>query len=194
MSDMPPSPDRSEAETERLHEDFMRLFVKHEPDLRTFIRSLVPTLTDADEVLQETAIVLWRKFETFEPGTEFIRWACVIARFEALAYRRKIARDRLVLGADVTQLLADEAIDELPERRREREALESCLRQLPENQQRLVTKAYTPGIKTKDLAEGLGKSPASLYMALNRIRAALMRCIEKRLAAPDPPLDPLNVV
>lgn len=193
MSETTPTPQRPDVDAERLHEDFMRLFVKHEPDLRTFVRSLVPTLTDADEVLQETAIVLWRKFETFEPGSEFIRWACVIARFEALSYRRKIARDRLVLSAEVTQLLADEAIDEMPERRREREALENCLRQLPENQQQLVTKAYTPGIKTKDLAEKLEKSPASLYMALNRIRGALMRCIEKRLAD-DAPIDSLKAV
>ncbi len=159
----------------------MKLFVRHEPDLRGFVRSLLPTLTDADEVLQETAIVLWRKFDRFAEGTDFLRWALVVARFEALAYRRKIARDRLVLSEDVAELLAEEAVEEMPRRRLEREALDHCLRRLPESQQNLVTKAYTPGIKTKDVAESLGKSPASLYMVLNRIRANLMKCIAARL-------------
>ncbi len=157
------------------------LFVKHEPDLRGYLRSLLPTLNDAEEVLQETAIVLWRKFDRFVPGTDFLRWALVVARFQAMTYRRKIARDRLVLSEDVVELLAEEAVEEMPRRRLEREALDFCLRQLPENQQNLVTKVYTPGIKTKDVAESLGKSPAALYMVLNRIRASLMKCIAARL-------------
>lgn len=182
MDSTPPSPEQV-SDGQQLHENFMRLFVQYESDLRVFIRSLVPTLTDADEVLQETALVLWKKFPSYQPGTEFLRWALVIARFEALAYRRKMARDRLVLGEDVMELLADEALEEVPLRRREREALDQCLRQLPAKQQQLITKAYTPGVKTKDLAEKLGKSPASLYMALNRIRTALARCIEARMKA-----------
>jgi RNA polymerase sigma-70 factor (ECF subfamily) len=83
------------------YETFVARFAKHEPDLRRFIRSLLPTWADTDDVLQQTAIVIWRKFDQYDPDTTFMKWACVIARFEALAYRRKMARDHLVFREDV---------------------------------------------------------------------------------------------
>jgi hypothetical protein len=44
------------------HEQFLRRYAEHEPALRAFVRSLVPTREDAREVMQEVAVVLWRKF------------------------------------------------------------------------------------------------------------------------------------
>ena len=79
---------KSDSENSR-YEVFVQRFAHHEPDLRRFIRSLLPSWTDTDEVLQQTAIVIWRKFEQYDPETNFMKWACVIARFESLSYRRK---------------------------------------------------------------------------------------------------------
>lgn len=169
-----------EPESDR-YEEFVRLFAHHEPDLRRFIRSLVPTSTDADDVLQQTAIVIWRKFDQFDPETDFIKWSCVIARFEALAYRRKMARDRLVFRESVLEVMAEEGLDELDSRRIEQEALESCLGGLPEKQQRFLTLAYTPGVKIKELAEESGSSAAAFYMRLKRLRHQLMHCVESKL-------------
>jgi DNA-directed RNA polymerase specialized sigma24 family protein len=80
------------------YETFVRLYTQHETNLRSFSRSLLPSWDDVDEVMQQTAIVLWRKFDQFDLNTEFMKWACVVARFEILAYRRNMARDKLVLS------------------------------------------------------------------------------------------------
>jgi RNA polymerase sigma-70 factor (ECF subfamily) len=162
------------------YELFVRRFTHHEPDLRRFVRSLLPTHTDADEVLQQTAIVIWRKFDQYDPDTNFMKWACVIARFEALAYRRKMARDRLVFREDVLELMADEGMEELDSRTLEHEALESCLLAMPEKQRELITLAYTPGVKVKELAEEAGSSAAAFYMRLKRLRRQLMECVEAK--------------
>jgi RNA polymerase sigma-70 factor (ECF subfamily) len=54
-------------QTERERQDlFLRLYVEHEEGLRSFVRSLVPTLEDSREVMQEVAAELWRKFEALE--------------------------------------------------------------------------------------------------------------------------------
>ncbi len=164
------------------YESFVALFAHYEPDLRRFIRSLLPTRTDADEVLQQTAIVIWRKFNQFDQETEFMKWACVIARFEALAYRRKMARDRLVFREDVLELMADEGAEEVSTRRAEHEALEECLGALPEKQRRFVTLAYTPGVNIKELAEEAGSTAAAFYMRLKRLRRQLMICVEGKTA------------
>src|SRR6056297_854003 len=64
------------------YEQFVSLFTRHEPGLRAFVRSLVFSWDDANEIMQNTGLVLWRKFDTFDPETDFMRWACVVARFE----------------------------------------------------------------------------------------------------------------
>ena len=177
---MPQEENESASEDDR-YEVFVAKFAHHEPDLRRFIRSLLPTWTDTDEVLQQTAIVIWRKFEQYDPETNFMKWACVIARFEALAYRRKMARDRLVFREDVLELMADEGAEELEARRAEHDALESCLLALPEKQRKFITLAYTPGVKVKELAEEAGSTAAAFYMRLKRIRHQLMECVESKV-------------
>ena len=166
------------------YQEFVRFYTGCEPDIRGFVRSLMPTWTDADEVLQQTALVLWKKFELFDTSgghTDFIKWACVIGRFEALAYRRKVARDRLVFRDNLMEMMADEYTEELDARQREHCALEQCLGALPEKQSELLRLAYTPGIKVKDLAEQWGASSASFYMRLSRLRKSLLRCIQSRI-------------
>jgi RNA polymerase sigma-70 factor (ECF subfamily) len=146
----------------------------------------MPTWTDADEVLQQTALVIWKKFDQFDASgderTDFIRWACVIARFEGLAYRRKMARDRLVFSEDLMELMANEYTEEQNLRRHEHAALQACLAQLPEAQSKLLRLAYTPGEKIKEIAAQAGASPASFYMKLNRLRKSLATCVRTRIA------------
>lgn len=160
---------------------FVEQFAQSEQALRTFARSLVPTWHDADEIVQETALVAWQKFDQFEMGTSFLKWICVIARFKALAYRRKFARERVSFNSALMELMADEAIEESDLRRREYDALERCLKTLPENQKKWVTLAHTPGVSSLEMAKELGIKPGAFYMRLNRIRNALMLCIGQRL-------------
>ncbi len=101
-------PHSDPAAADASYELFVRRFAHHEPELRRYIRSLLPQPTDADDVLQQTAIVCGRKFGQFDPGTSVLKWACIVARFEALAYRPKMARDRLVFRKDVLEFMVDD--------------------------------------------------------------------------------------
>jgi RNA polymerase sigma-70 factor (ECF subfamily) len=164
------------------YEQFVQLFVRHEPAIRGFVRSLFPAAQHADEILQETCLVLWRKFGEFEPGTDFLAWALTIARFEALKFRRKLARDRHVFSPDLLATLAEEAAAEIDRRQEERRALETCIQRLPQKQRDLIRAAYVPGVTIKEVAEQVGRSATSLYKALNRLRLLLLKCIQARIA------------
>lgn len=168
------------------YEHFVELFTKNEQSLRTFVRSLVPSWHDTDEIVQEVALVAWQKFDQFERGTSFIKWACVIGRFKALAHRRKFARGQIAFKQALIEVMADEAERETDQRQREYEALENCLSKLPEKQRRWVTLAHTPGISSNELAEEIGVKPGTFYMRLNRIRKTLLTCINKNLSQPGP--------
>tara|TARA_B110000438_G_C15604774_1_gene559593 strand:+ start:445 stop:723 length:279 start_codon:yes stop_codon:yes gene_type:complete len=68
-------------------EQIQLLFVRHEGVIRAFVRALQPSLSDADDVMQETFLTISRKAETFELGTNFVAWACSIARLKVLERR-----------------------------------------------------------------------------------------------------------
>lgn len=168
------------------YEKFVTLFARNEPSLRAFVRSLVPTWDDADEVMQNTGLVLWRKFGGFESesdaATDFFRWACVVARFEVLAWRRDKARDRHVFDEDLVEMLAADAEERHESLRAERRALETCLTKLPEDLRKVVVAAYEPGVKLNEVARTLGKSATAFYKKLNRTRTILLDCIREEVA------------
>lgn len=165
------------AENDR-HDRFLRLYVEHEEALRGFVRSLVPTLEDAREVMQQTAAVLWRKFDE---SADFRPWAFGVAKFEALAFLRDRARDRHVFGDEVLALLEAEATEAARSSEQEEQALEQCLQKLPAAQRELVETAYAPGVRMDELARSAGRTPMALYKSLHRIRMILADCVQLTL-------------
>jgi RNA polymerase sigma-70 factor (ECF subfamily) len=164
------------------YEEFIQLFARNEVGLRAFVRSLLPGWADVDEVMQESCLVLWRKFGTYEPGSHFLRWACTIARFEVLKYRRKMSRERHVFNDELLMLLAEEAVEESERRELERRALNDCLERLHPRQQELIRGCYGSEQTIKETAESLGRSATSVYKAVNRIRVVLLECVRRALA------------
>src|SRR6478736_2339846 len=114
------------------HDRFLRLLTEHEAALRTFVRALLPSLSDASEVMQETAVVLWRKFGEFDAARDFRKWAFGVARLQALAYLRDRARDRHVFDDELLGRLADEGAAAARRHEAQRGALDACLQKLPE--------------------------------------------------------------
>src|SRR5205809_484611 len=90
------------------HQRFLRAFTANEPAIRAYVRRLVPARADADDVMQEAAIVLWEKFAEFRDGADFRAWAFGVARFKVLSWLRDKGRDRLVLSEETVELLANE--------------------------------------------------------------------------------------
>ena len=168
-------------ETNQRDEDFVRLLSQHEPMIRSYLRNLLPSYEDVDQVMPEVALVAWRKFSQLEDLEAFPRWACVIARYEVMTYRRSKARDRLVLDPDVIARIADEAEEEITQRSEQMKALESCLQKLPEKRRELVLSCYSPHNSMRDIAAQISRTENSLYQLLRRIRLELQDCIERNL-------------
>lgn len=162
---------------------FLRLFVQHEHALRAYARVMVPTWDAVDEVLQEASVVMWRKLDLLDSPDNFLPWAKVIVRFEALRARRNFARDRLVFSEELLSMLADEAAETEDELlAREKAALERCFRRLTPAHRELVLAPYSGGGRVKELAEQTGRSVNSLYKLLGRLRAKLQGCIDHELS------------
>lgn len=168
------------------HDTFMRLFVAHQPAVYAVIRAMVFHRPDADEVMQETAAVLWRRFEEFDPeapGSRFDRWAIAVARNQVLYFRQKAARDRrrVQFSTDVAELIADTAAIEAERLQETRAALEQCIGKLPEKDRELIRLRYTEESSSREVANRTGRSESAVCRSLQRIYDALLTCIRKRV-------------
>src|SRR5262245_54687494 len=89
--------------------EFLALYSHNYPRLRFYLATLMPFADDAADVLQETSLVLWKKFDTYETGTNFFAWACKIARLQALKFRERRGKHAVVFSDQLLDTLADEA-------------------------------------------------------------------------------------
>ena len=153
--------------------------------LAGFVRALLPNPADADEVLQETNIVIWQKIDQFDPnrpGSDFLSWAFRIAALQAKNFRRRQAR-RPGFSEDMLEELTLAAIADQPMQEARRDALRVCMHGLPEDERQLVEQCYAPGARIYEIADALKRTLTSVYRSLRRIRRALSVCIQSRLAS-----------
>src|SRR3954469_22018883 len=123
----------------------MTLMTRYQRRIFAYIYTLVPDRHDAEDLLQETSLVIWEKFHDFTPGTDFVAWACQIAWWRIRYSRQKFARSKVIFDDDVLESVAHTAStmrEELDERH---EALASCLQKLPARDRELVLTRYEPG-------------------------------------------------
>ena len=165
---------------DRVHE-FIRLFTAHEAHLSAFALSLIPNWADADDVLQQTNLVLWRKFGQFQPGSNFFSWASRILYLEAKEFRKKQLRSRLRFSDEFLETVAQQVeatADEMAERQR---VLQHCVGQLREPQRELLRLRYEEGGDIEAIAAALGRSVKTIYNGLGAMRKALVECADRQL-------------
>lgn len=167
------------------HERFITLLTAYEGVIRASIRSVIQRPEDAAEIMQAVSLTMWRKFDSLTDSTGFAKWACVIARYEILKFKREKARDRFQFNDTLMAVILEEGAQEIPARTRRMAHLEACLEKLPESRRALVLQAYAQGCTMKVLAERMGKSQDGLYQLLRRIREELRQCVEFQLSSED---------
>jgi RNA polymerase sigma-70 factor, ECF subfamily len=162
---------------------FARLFAQHDRWLFAYLVSLLGNAAHAEEVFQEVCVVLWREYETFELGTDFVRWVSVIAHHQVHRFRRQQRRVGPQLSETTVDLLSHDAVERADLLESRRDALRGCLEKLPDTDRQLVGCCYGDSRTSfKTAAELLGRPVNTVYKALNRIRRALHDCIERTLA------------
>lgn len=161
-------------------EQFMRLFLQSEREILRYVMAIVPNVTDARDVLQETAFALWRAIDKYDPSRPFIPWACRFALNEARMFLRTDGRRRR-LRDDVASLLEARRVEIAPQLDARRGHLRDCLDRLPADQRRVIRGYYFDDEAIPMLAARLGRTADAVYKSLQRIRQALQQCIEHKL-------------
>ncbi len=149
--------------------------------LHAYILSLLADPVAAQDVLQETNLVLIRKADDFQRDASFESWAYNTARFQVLAHLRDRKRDRLVLHEAFAEKIAPVAEVMAEETERRIQLLGGCVERLSDEHRALLRKRYGRETSITTLAEDHGKTPSAMKQVLYRIRNLLAACVEERL-------------
>ncbi len=172
-----PSPDSDEKT-----EVFLRLLNQHDRWLATYVFSLVPRASDAEDILQECKVTMWKHFAKFEPGSNFRAWARQIATHQILNYRRSEKRrpnselDEAFIEAVATEI--DRRAEQLDGRA---DALRLCLRKLPEAHRKIVVWRYYEDCGVEEIAAKSERTVEAVYRLLSRIRVILNECVSRQI-------------
>ena len=161
------------------HDLFRQEWVRWQPHIYAYIRSLVIHRADAEDLLQDVASVLWEKIDQFEEGTRFDQWAYSVARNKVLNFQKKKARSRVVFCDELTELLSgDEWTPSVEERRDLLAKVETCIKKLSETQRKMLGERYQPGATNRSVAQATGISESTVSRNLNKVYRTLLECIE----------------
>lgn len=174
-ADPPNSDERTEV--------YLRLLGQHERQLAAFVYSLVPRASDADDILQDVKLTLWRQFASFEQGTNFAAWARQIATHQILNFRRSQNRRQSgMVDSSFIEAVAGEIDRRAADLDRRSEALQNCLRKLSAGHRKIILWRYFDNCGVEEIATRSQRSVEAVYQLLSRIRGSLNECVRRQLA------------
>lgn len=169
------SKDRESRFTDHLQRNHRQLFA--------YLYALLRNYNDAQDVFQQTSLTLWEKFDEFQPDTNFMAWACSVARLKALNLLRRNRRYRAHFSeAFQVKLAAIQAALPTDTVNRRTLALQDCVEELPQNQQQLLRQCFGGEQTVSQVAEQLGRTTYSVYSSLRNIRKKLFDCIDQSVS------------
>jgi RNA polymerase sigma-70 factor, ECF subfamily len=170
------------SEQER-HTLFSELLTRCQSQIYGYIFGVVRNWEDSDDVYQSVCLILWRKFESFRPGSNFLAWARQTTRIEL----SKFLRQKPSLSSVSEKLLDDLAEPFIEAQGGEAEpylaALRRCRAKLSAADEELLELHYAEDLGSREIAGRLQRPQPSVCHSLNRIRNWLLECIQRELTS-----------
>ncbi len=162
---------------------YVRLLTTHYQKIYTYIFSLIPNCSDADDLMQEVTSKMLANFNDFEEGTNFVAWGRKIAFYEILMFRRKRGREHVFFrDPETLSAISDYYRNKGEQVDMRVEALQECIEKLPSKEKHLIAKRYKTGSSMKTMSHEMGVHISTLYRMFERIHRLLIGCIRKVIA------------
>lgn len=166
-----------------LHEEFMRSYIGAEPKLRAYALACGLGLEQVDDLAQQAAMILWRRFGEYDRSRPFLPWALGVTRNLVQESRREGLEGRRLLAPAVAGMLAEtcasleEAID------LRRHALRGCVEKLPPHHREILDLRYGMGLSLGEIGSRMKRGLSAVNMALHRVRQLLLECVRREASA-----------
>jgi RNA polymerase sigma-70 factor, ECF subfamily len=175
---MQTSPDQNHSE------QLARLWTESQSVVASYIFSLVPDFHQAEDILQQVAVILVREFHKYDQTRPFLPWAMGIAKNAALKSRRAVAKDNSqLLEADLIDRVQAAFSEDTDRWTDVRHALKLCLAEQQKRTREVLQWRYAHDLKPQAVAQQMGVTSGAVRVMLHRARSALRECIQRRLRA-----------
>lgn len=164
---------------------FIEKFAENQQRIYSFVLSLAPNWSEAEDIFQRVSVVLWKKWGNYDPECEFIAWALGISRLEVLKHMSAKKKKKEIFSEDAIRAIEARTVDATESISERMNALHLCLDKLPTRKRSLVNRCYGGTEKIMDIAATLGLTSDALYWRLKRIRETLHECVDKKLSVED---------
>ena len=166
---------------------FLRLFLSSERELFRYVAALVPNVGDAEEIVQQTAVALWKKFDHYDAEQPFTPWACGFAINIVKQWVAGRERWKSLLEHGLAEELASRREQLRPQFENRLSHLDRCLEKLPAEQRGIVEAYYFRRQSVDVISAETRRSVEAVYKILQRIRLLLRQCIEQAVQMGDSP-------
>jgi RNA polymerase sigma-70 factor (ECF subfamily) len=156
--------------------------VRHRSQLFGFIFSIVQNIPDAEDVFQQTSLALWSNFARLRPESDFLNWACKVAKNKAIDFLRTRRREQNCFSEALLEQIADQQTTREADEGSRAEALTQCVEKLSQRDRDLVSRCYGRDASIKIVADEMGRPVGSIYVSLTRVRRILYKCVRRALA------------
>jgi len=160
---------------------YMSLLSLNYQRIYSYILMLVANHNNADDIMQETTIVMFEKFDSFEKGSDFFAWAITIAKYKTFEFLKKQKREKVIFNQEIINLLGEESKERFDKQKEWLDALKKCVSLLPKTDHQLVNLRYHENISITAIAARFGCSFQKIYREMARINNTLIYCVRRTL-------------
>lgn len=179
VSQCVPSPHHSRESLKTTADTFADLFDLEKRRLYAYIYAFVLDKAAADDIFQETSVILWKEFDSFEQGTSFRKWSNAIVFNCVRTYRRQ--QKRLVSG------VSDELLEQLSVVTSHQDntdqkwsMLQRCVSQLSTTAHQLYYGFYIDNLSAQAIAKKTGRSIFGIRKSIHLLRRKLFDCVDRQ--------------
>ncbi|CAI8422721.1 MAG: RNA polymerase subunit sigma [SAR116 cluster bacterium] len=157
---------------------FKKLYEHFAPRLKSFLLRIGSDMSAAEEICQESMIMVWRRAETFNPESAGAStWIFTIARNKRIDKLRKDNRPLPDLNDPSFFQIPVDKSDDILQRVEEEKKIKNALKNLPPEQAKLILSAYYEEKSHRKIADEtnlpLGTVKSRIRLAINRLRTQL---------------------
>ena len=163
-------------------EYFLRMMASVQGRIYAYILSRWPNKSDADDIMQETISILWKKFDTYEPGTEFQAWAFTVVKYVLAGFRRKHQSNPIQFSQEALAVLESDSSQYISNYNSQIDLLRECIRKLPSKELKIIKLKYEGGLSSQKIAISFGMSIRTFYRVISKIHNTLIRCMSLSMA------------
>jgi RNA polymerase sigma-70 factor (ECF subfamily) len=188
---MDESPDSVQNSTPRLVQELSREdsrelltvnWMKAQPSLTAFLIASTPQFSDAEDLLQEVATEVARRFDEYDMNRPFLPWALWVAKIKIANFYRAQERRPVKFIGDSIDVLGEACERVQTTLSEEKWALEKCLTAMTGRSRELLQLRYFEDLTPQEISTRVNMSAGAVRVALLRTRSALIACIRSTIA------------